>query len=133
MHTKMFNKLIVRKALKKSLATDSRRRIRKANQASGQDSIISLLLHDIFGAEILKTKKNSRWHFYNRIEGERIDFAESISEKAIEINHFDDVPTTPAETYDYFDQVDYSNFFLRFVRAFEETVGLKKYRTHFSV
>ena len=96
---------------------------------TGQDTLISLLIHDIFGGEILKTHTDKVWHFYNRINGERIDFTGSKTHKSVETKGFEDIPSTPDETYDYVDQADYSTFFMRFVRIFEETIGLEKYRT----
>jgi hypothetical protein len=102
------------------------------NRPIGQDSLISLLIHDIFGGEILKTHKRKNWHFYNRIEGERVDFTGSevkFDRDAI----FEDIPSTPDETYDYIDQTDYTTFFTKFVRTFEEKVGLDKYQTRVSV
>src|ERR1035437_7277495 len=91
--------------------------------------LLSLLIHDIFGGEILKTHTKKYWHFYNRIDGERVDFTSSKNGKSTIANSFEDIPSTPDETHDYFDQVDYSTFLMRFVRAFEETVGLDKYRS----
>jgi hypothetical protein len=110
----MLNKNVIYEALKSSL-TPYRE----------QDSIISLLIHDVFGGEILKTHKRKKWHFYNRIDGERVDF--TLKRKSAGIDIFEDIPSTPEETY--VDQVDYSTFLTRFVRAFEETVGLEKYRS----
>ena len=129
----MFNKMIVHEALKKCLAPDLNIRLTSDIQTNAPDSIISLLIHDIFGGEILKTHKKNYWHFYNRIDGERVDFAGSGPEKTNEIDNFEDVPSTPDETYDYFDLVDYSYLFTRFVRAFEETVGLGTSQAKFSV
>ena len=42
---------------------------------------------------------------------------------------FEDIPSTTAETSGYFDRTDYSTFFMSFVKAFEETVGLGKLQT----
>jgi hypothetical protein len=112
----MLNKNVIYGALKSSLTSDP-----------GQDSVISLLIHDVFGGEILKTHKKKKWHFYNRIDGERVDF--TLKNNSAGINVFEDIPTTPDETYDYIDQVDYSTFFTMFIRAFEERVGLEKYRS----
>lgn len=109
----MFNKTIVYEALKRS-----------EQQDPVLDSQVSLLIHDVFGGEILKTHKKSRWHFYNRINGERIDFTRSRKYE----EKFEDIPATPDETHDYVDQIDYTNFFMRFVKAFEEIVGLDKIR-----
>jgi hypothetical protein len=127
----MFNKKVVYEALKGSLELESDRKLTPDNRPIGQDSLISLLIHDIFGGEILKTHKRKNWHFYNRIEGERVDFTGSevkFDREAI----FEDIPSTPDETYDYIDQTDYTTFFTKFVRTFEEKVGLDKYKTSVS-
>ena len=128
----MFNKKIVLEALKRSLASDLNRKSAGYNLNKGYDSIISFLIHDIFGGDILKTHARKRWHFYNRIEGERIDFTGSEIEKTTEIEEFEDIPATPDETFDYFDVVDYSTFFERFVRTFEEVIGLEKFRPDYN-
>jgi hypothetical protein len=47
------------------------------NPARGQCNVTTLLIHDLFGAEILKTPLPEGDHFYNRIDGERIDLTES--------------------------------------------------------
>jgi hypothetical protein len=128
----MFNKIIVFKALNRSLTPDSNRKLISGNQTDGQDSLISLMIHDVFGGEILKTHKKKNWHFYNRIDGERVDFTRSKMGKSIKSSGFEDIPSTPDETYDYFDQVDYTTFFTKFVSAFEEAVGLDKFQSVYS-
>jgi len=129
MQKNMFNKMVVYEALKRSLTPDSNRRLKSEKHTEGQDSLISLMIHDVFGGEILKTHTKKNWHFYNRINGERVDFTKSEEVKSVEDNRFEDIPSTPDETYDYFDLVDYSTFFTKFVSEFEETVGLEKYHT----
>jgi hypothetical protein len=126
----MFNGIIVQKALKQTLAVDYYHGYITDKPADGQSSIISRLIYDIFGGEILKTRKKKGWHFYNRIDGERIDFAQSEMIKSSEDYYFADIPATPDETHNYFAHEDYSILFIRFIRAFEEVVGLKKYRTN---
>jgi hypothetical protein len=126
---KMFDKIVVHEALKRCLVPDSGSRFVHHKLIAGQDSQISLMIHDIFGGEILKTHSHKKWHFYNRIDGVRIDFTGSVPQKAVGTNGFEDIPSTPAETYSYFDNTDYSTFLMRFVRIFEETIGLEKYRT----
>ncbi|MBK8882321.1 MAG: hypothetical protein IPN67_08010 [Bacteroidales bacterium] len=123
----MFNKLIVYEALKNCQPRDSHPEEHRLTPDE-QASLISLLIHDIFGAEILKTHLKKGWHFYNRIEGKRIDFTSSdINNNADETN-FEDIPSTPDETYSYFEDEEYSTFLMRFIRAFEEAVGLDNYR-----
>jgi hypothetical protein len=124
----MFNKIVVQEALKRSWALENIPEQTPHNPVEDQSSVTSLLIHDIFGGEILKTHKKKGWHFYNRIDGERIDFTGSEMSKPSKENRFEDIPSTPDETCNYFEQVDYSTFFMRFVRAFEESVGLENYK-----
>lgn len=123
----MINKKIVYEALERSQELDDLNPVVKAKI---QDRLISLLIHDVFGGEILKTHKRKNWHFYNRVDGERVDFTKKTRKSAN--TNFEDIPATTDETYNYVDQVDYSTFFMRFVRAFEETVGLDKFRQEYS-
>jgi hypothetical protein len=39
----------------------------------GQCSVTSLVLQDHFGGEILRTPTAAGWHYYNRIDGLRLD------------------------------------------------------------
>lgn len=126
MQKNMVNKMIVYEALKKSLSSDTHRKLGSKIGTNGQDGLISLLIHDVFGGDILKTHSNKYWHFYNRIEGERVDFTEEKSKKENMISKFEDIPSSPDETNDYVDQADYTTFFTKFVRAFEDTIGLEK-------
>jgi len=125
----MFDRLTVKKALKRSLASGNDPGRTFFNVSEGRDSEVSLLIHDIFGGEILKTSKKRGWYFYNRVNGKRLDLTGSGTNRHSVIKHFEDIPSTPDETNDYVAQEDYSTFYLRFIRAFEEAVGLKKYQS----
>ena len=124
----MVNRTEVQEALRRSQESDSRLKLNKKKPVNSQDPVISLMIHDIFGGEILKTHKKKGWHFYNRIDGERVDFSKSKRSKSVEDNIFDDLPATPDDTSNYYDMEDYSSFFMRFINAYEETVGLNKYQ-----
>jgi hypothetical protein len=123
----MFDRIVVYEALKHCLAQDSNWHS-TANPSDEKASLISLLVHDIFGGEILKTHKKKGWHFYNRVEGKRIDFTSPDIIKSPDDIQFEDIPSTPDETYGYFEDEEYSTFLMRFVWAFEEAIGLDKYR-----
>jgi len=129
----MQNQTDIREALKQTWVLENSQRKPNISLFKGQDKEVSLLIHDIFGGEILKTSKKKGWHFYNRIDGERIDFSNSETEKLSENNHFDDIPSTPEETDTLVEQVDYSSFYIRFIRAFEEIISLKYYRQGYCV
>jgi hypothetical protein len=122
----MVEKIVVQEALKRTWEMENNPGWNQAKLANGQSSLISQLIYDIFGGEILKTHKKKGWHFYNRIEGEPIDFTGSEIGKFNEINHLEDLPSSPDETHKYFEQEDYSTFLMRFIMAFEKTVGMNK-------
>jgi hypothetical protein len=122
----MFNRKVVQKALKKTL--DRNPGCNPDKPEDCQSSMISRLIYDIFGGDILKTRNKNGWHFYNRINGKHFDFTGSKFIKPSEDNRFEELHSTPDETFDYFAQEDYSTFFLRFIRAFEEAIGLEKYQ-----
>jgi hypothetical protein len=90
---------------------------------------IAMLIYDIFGGEILKTHYKNDWHFYNRINSSRIDLTKLERDESLSPVVFEDIPSSPDEIHNYFDKEDYLTLLMRFVRAFEEAVGLKKYRS----
>lgn len=51
--------------------------------ARGQCSVTALLLNDLFGGDILKTPLPEGDHFYNRIDGERVDLTDKQFEAPI--------------------------------------------------
>jgi hypothetical protein len=59
------------------------------NPARGQCSVTSLVVQDVFGGDILKTRVGPFWHFYNRIGNTRWDL--TISQFDVPIP-FDDLP-----------------------------------------
>ena len=53
------------------------------NPAAGQCNVTSLLIHELFGGELLKTPLPAGDHFYNRIGGRRYDFTASQFDRPI--------------------------------------------------
>jgi hypothetical protein len=51
--------------------------------ARGQCNVTTLLVNELFGGEILKTPLTEGDHFYNRIDGKRIDLTDSQFEAPI--------------------------------------------------
>ncbi|MCY0895257.1 MAG: hypothetical protein OWS03_03015 [Alicyclobacillaceae bacterium] len=39
----------------------------------GQGAVTALFLQDLLGGELLRTRVDQEWHYYNRIDGERVD------------------------------------------------------------
>jgi hypothetical protein len=128
----MFNRNVVHEALKQIWANYDSTASTPGKPQVSLNVITSLLIHDIFGGEILKTHKKKGWHYYNLIDGERIDFTISEMGKQSANKRFEDISSTPDETNEYLAQEDYSTFFMRFVMAFEEAVGLEKYQSGYT-
>jgi len=125
----MVNRRFIKEALRSTWDLDKNSDVTPIRPPVDQDCETSTLIFDIFGGEILKTHNKKGWHFYNRINGKRIDFTGSKTGKSSGTKRLEDIPSTPDETYNYFEKEDYLTFFIRFIRAFEEAVGLKKYRS----
>lgn len=47
----------------------------------------ALVIQDVYGGDILKTKTGTSWHFYNRIDGEIYDFTSSQFSEPIVYQH----------------------------------------------
>ena len=124
----MINRRIVQTALKRTWGLNKNPELIPVNPAVNKSSLISQLIFDIFGGEILKTHNKRSWHFYNRINGERIDFSTSEKRRLSYGNHFEDIPASIDEINNYFEQEQYSPFYMRFVREFEETLGLENFK-----
>ena len=66
------------------------------NPAKGQCGVTALVVHDLFGGAIKKTKLADGWHFYNVIDGKRLDFTHSQFKEDIE---YMDIPSDRDEAY----------------------------------
>jgi hypothetical protein len=66
------------------------------NPALGQCGVTAFLMRELFGGELLKTKVDGQWHFYNRIDGKSYDFTKSQFAESI---HYDDLPATEEEIF----------------------------------
>ena len=124
----MFNKKVVQKALKQTWESDDYSGYFTNESGYDQSSMTSRLIYDVFGGKIFKICKKKSWHFYNRIDGEPVDFTVSEMDNYFPDNNPEGQPATPEETRNYFSQEDYLTFYMRFINSFEEIVGLKKHR-----
>jgi len=74
----------IQSALEESWSIESSSKWTKENPAKGQCSVSAVVVYQYFGGEILKTKIDGRWHFYNKINGIKYDFTSGQFEKEIE-------------------------------------------------
>ncbi|MBU1101551.1 MAG: hypothetical protein KKA84_14215 [Bacteroidetes bacterium] len=89
-------------ALLKSWSVKSSSLYTPENPAKGQCGVTALVANDLLGGDILKTRIGNQWHFYNIINGERIDFTASQFQTAI---NYDDLPSTREEAFDDTDEL----------------------------
>lgn len=69
----LFDGSAVLSALERSWSEASARQWQADNPALGQCNVTALLIHDLYGGDILKTPLPAGDHFYNLIDGERVD------------------------------------------------------------
>jgi hypothetical protein len=81
----------VASALHQSWSSATARQWTEDNPAAGQCNVTVLLVHELFGGELLKTRLPEGDHFYNRIDGVRFDFTASQFAHPIT---YTDLPTT---------------------------------------
>ena len=71
-------------ALQRSWSSESAKQWTVDNPANGQCNVTAILIHELYGGEILKTTLHDGDHFYNRIDGLRFDFTASQFAQPIE-------------------------------------------------
>lgn len=84
----------VQTALRKAWSLATASQWTPTNPAAGQCNVTSLLVHELFGGDLLKTPLPEGDHFYNRIGGKRYDFTASQFDRPIA---YMDVPTSRAD------------------------------------
>lgn len=81
------------RALRKAWSPSTASKWTAENPAAGQCNVTSLLIHELFDGELLKTPLPAGDHFYNRIERKRYDFTASQFDVPIA---YMDIPTDRA-------------------------------------
>lgn len=79
------------KRLSKAWSLDTSSKWSLEKPALGQCSVSALVVQDVFGGELLKTRIGGSWHFYNLIDGRRFDLTAEQFETAIA---YDDLPAS---------------------------------------
>jgi hypothetical protein len=91
--------------LLKSWSIESSSKWTRVNPACGQCGVTSLVVQNFLGGAILKTPLGNSWHFYNLIEGKRIDFTKSQFEYELE---YQDFPSSREEAFADTNQTQYN-------------------------
>lgn len=85
----------VQRTLRKAWSLATARQWTAGNPAAGQCNVTSMLIHELFGGDLLKTPLPTGDHFYNRIEGKRYGFTASQFDRPIA---YMDLPANRTET-----------------------------------
>ena len=72
-----FNEDQVRSALEKAWSLDTAQQWSQENPANGQCNVTSAVIYDLFGGEVLRTRLQTVWHYYNQMDGKRCDLTDS--------------------------------------------------------
>ena len=89
-----FSEEKIRSALAKSWSSQTAIQWKPDNPALGQCNVTALLIEELFGGRILKTKLQEGSHFYNEVDGHRYDFTNSQFTSQME---YDDLQSTREE------------------------------------
>ncbi|AXS41278.1 hypothetical protein [Breoghania sp. L-A4] len=72
-----FNEARVRGALFRSWLSASAVQWTPANPALGQCNVTAVVIFDLFGGDILRTRLGDCYHYYNRVDGRAVDLTDS--------------------------------------------------------
>src|SRR3977135_3974544 len=100
--------------LTKAWSSETGSKWRRDNPACGQCSVTGLVVQDLLGGELLKTRVAGAWHFYNRIDGRRWDLTVSQFETPI---GYDDLPSSRQEALADTSKQQYVTLVERLARA----------------
>jgi hypothetical protein len=109
----------VSSALRQSWSRATARQWTEENPAAGQCNVTSLLVHELFGGELLKTRLPEGDHFYNRIDGVRFDFTEGQFDRSI---FYNDEPITRDDAKRGVTPAELATLRAAFLRLFQRDV-----------
>ena len=72
-----FDENRIREALETAWSLETAKQWSSENPANGQCNVTAAVIHDLYGGEILRTRYPTVWHYYNRIDGRRVDLTDS--------------------------------------------------------
>lgn len=86
----------LRNALFNSWSIETSSKWIEQNPAKGQCSVTALVVNNLLYGQIIKTKVEESWHYYNYIHGKRYDFTESQFGTSIQ---YDDLLSSRSEAF----------------------------------
>lgn len=107
-------------ALQRCWSPQTARQWRPDNPALGQCNVTALVIHDLFGGKILKTRVPGGAHFYNWLEGRRFDF--TASQFDAPVSYTDDA-ASPVEARTGAAESEYQRLKTCFLRHYHEVAS----------
>ena len=99
--TPSYDEAAIRAALTKAWSLETAKQWSPDNPANGQCNVTAAVIHDLYGLAILRTWVPGFWHYYNSVDGERVDFTDSQfyapGARFAPPSAYADEPTTRAE------------------------------------
>ena len=89
-----FDEAAVRAALRQAWSLETAKQWTPDCPAAGQCNVTAVVIHDLYGGEILQTALSDVVHFYNRVAGRVVDLTDSQFTSPIT---YDDAPATRTE------------------------------------
>jgi len=75
--TRHFDEALLREVLEDAWSLDSASQWSLENPANGQCNVTAVVIQELFGGVILRTRYPNFWHYYNQIDGNRVDLTDS--------------------------------------------------------
>ncbi|MEO0625004.1 MAG: hypothetical protein AAF183_22840 [Pseudomonadota bacterium] len=72
-----FNEARVRAALRRAWSLETAAQWSVENPPNGQCNVTAAVVCDLFGAEVLRTRMEGIWHYYNRVDAQRMALTDS--------------------------------------------------------
>lgn len=72
-----FDEVYVRQALEGAWSLDTAVQWSAENPANGQCNVTAAVINELYGGDVLRTRYPNFWHYYNRIDGIRVDLTDS--------------------------------------------------------
>lgn len=75
--TLIYDEAKIRRALSRAWSLDTAVQWTAENPALGQCNVTAVVIQELYGGALLRTRLLDVWHYYNRFDGARVDFTDS--------------------------------------------------------
>lgn len=112
----VYNEQRVRTALKRAWSLRTAKQWTLESPESGQCNVTAAVVFDLFGGRILRTSLPSVDHYYNEIDGKRVDLTDAQFPEPID---YEDIPSTRDEAMYCLNPGEYDELHRRLLEELE--------------